>query len=44
MVKIKYSNATPEHPGYASYMYWKKNKDTIKQRIEQTFELDYKLP
>lgn len=44
MVKKNYPNATPEHPGYASYMYWKKNKDIIKQRIEHTFDLNYKLP
>lgn len=44
MTKNNYPDASPEHPGYKTYMYWKNNKDKIKQRIEQTFDLDYKLP
>tara|TARA_R100001443_G_scaffold51299_2_gene63312 strand:+ start:13975 stop:14130 length:156 start_codon:yes stop_codon:yes gene_type:complete len=32
-----------EHPMYNTYLYWKKNKETIKQRIENTFDLKHKL-
>ncbi len=32
-----------EHPMYPSYIYWKENEHKIKDRIKQTFELDYDL-
>ena len=32
-----------EHPMSPSYIYWKENERTIKDRIQVSFELDYDL-
>ena len=32
-----------EHAMYPTYLYWKKNERVIKDRIKQTFELEYDL-
>ena len=32
-----------EHSMYPSYIYWKENERTIKDRIKVTFELDYDI-
>lgn len=30
-----------EHTMYSTYLYWKKNERKIKDRIQNTFNLDY---
>lgn len=32
-----------EHSMYSTYIYWKENERTIKDRIQVSFELDYDL-
>jgi hypothetical protein len=33
-----------EHPMYKTYIYWKENQRKIKDRIQETFKLDYIIP
>ena len=30
-----------EHTMYSTYLYWKRNERKIKDRIQNTFDLDY---